>query len=673
MQLALAQLDQMVGDLGANARGILAAAAEAERAGATLVVTPELSLCGYPPEDLLLRPAFLEACAAELAALAPQVKRTTVLVGFPEHADGRRYNAMAVVRDGRVHQIYRKQILPNYTVFDEERYFTPGNAPCVFDVEGVACGVIICEDVWFPEPAARAKAAGAQILVVPNGSPYHTRQQVLRREQVDARARECGLPVVYVNRVGGQDELVFDGASFIVDATAHWRSKSRRGMKRWRSRASMARPRAMRAAASTPRWSRTCTGAGDGRARLRRQESLSRRIARLSGGVDSALTLAVAVDALGPARVRALMLPSPYNAPISLADAREMAGIVGVRYDEIPIEPVFRAFLDALAPEFGDLPPDAAEENIQARIRGTLLMALSNKFGSIVLTTGNKSEMAVGYATLYGDMAGGFAVLKDIPKTLVYRLCHYRNSLGRVIPERIITRPPSAELRPDQTDQDSLPPYEVLDGILEAYVEHDRSPAKSWPWAIPRTRSPRSCGSSRSANTSAASPRWASASRRAVSARIGATRSRRRGTSGRRCRSLRLRSSRASCKLVVTGMKPAGSFHMKKIEAIVKPFKLDEVREALSELGVTGLTVTEVKGFGRQKGHTELYRGAEYVVDFLPKVKVEVVIPDALTERAIEAIVKAARTGKIGDGKIFVTTVEQVIRIRTGESGEAAV
>ncbi len=219
MQLALAQLDQMVGDLAANARGILAAVAGAERVGAKLVVTPELSLCGYPPEDLLLRPAFLEACAAELAALAPQVKRSTVLVGFPEQADGRRYNAMAVVRDGRVHQVYRKQILPNYTVFDEERYFTPGDAPCVFDIEGVACGVIICEDVWFPEPAARAKAAGAQILVVPNGSPYHTRQQVLRREQVDARARECGLPVVYVNRVGGQDELVFDGASFIVDAT----------------------------------------------------------------------------------------------------------------------------------------------------------------------------------------------------------------------------------------------------------------------------------------------------------------------------------------------------------------------------------------------------------------------------------------------------------------------
>jgi NAD+ synthetase len=479
MQVAIAQLDQMVGDLAANARAILAAAAEAERADATLVVTPELSLCGYPPEDLLLRPAFLEACAAELTAIAAQVTRVTVLVGFPELDAGRRYNAVAVLRDGRVSQVCRKQILPNYTVFDEERYFTPGVAPCVFDHEGVACGLIICEDVWFPEPAARAKAAGAQVLLVPNGSPYHTRQQILRREQVDARARECGLPIVYVNRVGGQDELVFDGASFVVDATGTLVQQ----VPAWHETVAIARfdgttPRPVRGSldpALAPHvYEALVMGVRDYVGKNRFPGVLL----GLSGGVDSALTLAVAVDALGPGRVRALMLPSPYNAPISLADAREMAGIVGVRYDEIPIEPVFRAFLDVLAPEFADLPPDAAEENIQARIRGTLLMALSNKFGSIVLTTGNKSEMAVGYATLYGDMAGGFGVLKDIPKTLVYRLCHYRNSLGRVIPERIITRPPSAELRPDQVDQDSLPPYDVLDGILEAYVEHDRSPGE---------------------------------------------------------------------------------------------------------------------------------------------------------------------------------------------------
>ncbi|MFO1324572.1 MAG: NAD+ synthase [Burkholderiales bacterium] len=479
MQLALAQLDQRVGDLAANARGILAAVAEGRRGGASLVVTPELSLCGYPPEDLLLRPAFVDACAAELASLAAQVSGATVLVGFPERADGRCHNAVAVVRDGRVAQVYRKQFLPNYTVFDEERYFDPGIAPCVFDVDGVRVGVVICEDIWFPEPAARAKAAGAQVLVVPNGSPYHTRQQALRRQQTDARTRECGLPIAYVNRVGGQDELVFDGASFVVDADGALAQQ----VPAWHEAVALvsfdgARPRRVRGeldAALEPHvYAALVMGVRDYVLKNRFPGVLL----GLSGGVDSALTLVVAVDALGADRVRALMLPSQYNAPISLADAREMAGILGVRYDEIPIGPVFDAFLAALADEFRGRPVDTAEENIQARIRGTLLMALSNKYGSIVLTTGNKSEMAVGYATLYGDMAGGFGVLKDIPKTLVYRLCRYRNGLGRVIPERIITRAPSAELRPDQTDQDSLPPYDVLDGILEAYVEQDRSPAQ---------------------------------------------------------------------------------------------------------------------------------------------------------------------------------------------------
>ena len=384
---------------------------------------------------------------------------------------------MAVIRDGRVAQVCRKQCLPNYTVFDEQRYFSPGTEPCIVDVDGVRCGVIICEDVWFPGPAAQARAAGAQVLVVPNGSPYHTKQQGLRFAQVEARARETGMPVVYVNRIGGQDELVFDGASFVVDASG----KLAQQVPAWHEALALVdfdgtQPRPVRGtldAALEPHvYSALVMGVRDYVGKNRFPGVLL----GLSGGVDSALTLAVAVDALGRDRVRALMLPSPYNAAISLEDARAMAGIVGVRYDEISIEPVFGAFLDALAAEFRDLPPDAAEENIQARIRGTLLMALSNKFGSIVLTTGNKSEMAVGYATLYGDMAGGFAVLKDIPKTLVYRLCHYRNGLGRVIPERIITRAPSAELRADQTDQDSLPPYDVLDGILEAYVEHDRSP-----------------------------------------------------------------------------------------------------------------------------------------------------------------------------------------------------
>jgi NAD+ synthetase len=487
MSLAIAQLNQTVGDLPANARCILEAAAQGFRAGAALVVTPELSLCGYPPEDLLLRPAFLDACASELAALAAQVTTGVLVVGFPEVHAGKRYNALAVIRDGRVAQVGRKRCLPNYTVFDEQRYFEPGAAPCVFDVGGVRYGAVVCEDIWFPEPAAATRAAGAQVLLVANGSPYHTRQQALRREQVEARVRETGLPVVYVNRVGGQDELVFDGASFVLDSDGVLAQQ----LPAWHETVALvefdgARPRHVRGMLD-PRlephvYNALVTGVRD----YVDKNRFPGVLLGLSGGVDSALTLAVAVDALGRDRVRALMLPSPYNAAISLEDARAMAGILGVRYDEIPIEPVFSAFLAALSGEFRDLSPDAAEENIQARIRGTLLMALSNKSGAIVLTTGNKSEMAVGYATLYGDMAGGFAVLKDIPKTLVYRLCNYRNGLGRVIPERIITRPPSAELRPDQTDQDSLPPYDVLDGILEAYVEHDRSPAEIVARGFPR-------------------------------------------------------------------------------------------------------------------------------------------------------------------------------------------
>ncbi|MEP7275782.1 MAG: NAD+ synthase [Betaproteobacteria bacterium] len=478
MRIAIAQLNQTLGDLCGNARRMKDAIDAGRRGGAQLVVTPELSLCGYPPEDLLLRPAFLDACAAELATLAAAIRGVTALIGFPEAREGRRHNAMAVVRDGRVTAVYRKAFLPNYTVFDEERYFEPGGEPCVFEVAGVRVGVIICEDIWFPAPAARARAAGAEVIVVPNGSPYHTRQQALRREQVTSRAREIGAPIVYVNRVGGQDELVFDGASFVVAATGAVVQQ----FPAWHETLAFAEfdgvvPRVVRGDLDPRLEAHVYDALVMGVRDYVDKNHFPGVLLGLSGGIDSALTLAIAVDALGRKRVRALMLPSQYNASISLEDAREMAGIVGVRYDEISIEPVFAAFLGALRDEFRDTQVDATEENIQARIRGTLLMALSNKFGSIVLTTGNKSEMAVGYATLYGDMAGGFAVLKDIGKTLVYRLSRYRNSLGRVIPERIITRPPSAELRPDQTDQDSLPPYGVLDAILEAYVEQDKSPA----------------------------------------------------------------------------------------------------------------------------------------------------------------------------------------------------
>jgi NAD+ synthase (glutamine-hydrolysing) len=476
--MALAQLNQKLGDLAGNARGIRDAIDAGCHAGASLVVTPELSLCGYPPEDLLLRPAFLDACAAELAALASGVTGVVALVGFPERDRGVRHNAVAVLRDGRVAAVYRKQRLPNYTVFDEQRYFAPGTAACVFDIAGVRCGVIICEDCWYPDAAAQARAAGAQVIVVPNGSPYHTLQQSMRVAQIEARTRENGVPFVYVNRIGGQDELVFDGASFVMDAAGAIAQQ----LPAWHATVAIADfdgavPRHVRGVLDPTLEPNVYQALVVGVRDYVAKNGFPGVLLGLSGGVDSALTLAVAVDALGADRVRAVMLPSQYSASISLADARSMAGIVGVRYDEIPIGPMFDTFLASLRSEFAGLAPDAAEENIQARIRGTLLMALSNKFGSIVLTTGNKSEMAVGYATLYGDMAGGFAVLKDISKTLVYRLCHYRNGLGRVIPERIITRAPSAELRPDQVDQDSLPPYDVLDAILEAYVEHNAAPA----------------------------------------------------------------------------------------------------------------------------------------------------------------------------------------------------
>jgi len=477
MRVAIAQLNQVVGDVEGNAARIIDAIAAGRRGAVDLVVTPELSLCGYPPEDLVMRPAFLDACARAVASLAASSRGLCVLVGFPQLADGKRYNAVAVLRDGRLAAVYRKQMLPNHTVFDEQRYFSPGEHPCVVDVAGVRVGVVICEDLWFPGPSHLACDAGAQVLVVPNGSPYHTRQQELRQRIVAARAAETGLPIVYVNRVGGQDELVFDGASFIADASGATVQR----LPAWHETIALAqfddsRPRLVRGELDARLEANVYAALAMGVRDYVDKNGFPGVLIGLSGGVDSALTLAVAVDALGRERVRALMLPAVYNAPMSLEDACAMAGILGVRYDEIAIDEPFGALRRALADEFVGRAEDATEENIQARIRGTLLMAISNKLGSIVLTTGNKSEMAVGYATLYGDMAGGFAVLKDVSKTLVYKLCRYRNSLGRVIPERILTRAPSAELRADQTDQDSLPPYDVLDAILEAYVEQDLSP-----------------------------------------------------------------------------------------------------------------------------------------------------------------------------------------------------
>lgn len=490
LTVAVAQLNCVVGDLSGNARRILDAVARAKAAGADVVLTPELALCGYPPEDLLLRPAFLDACAIELASLAAQVEGITVLVGYPSAQGGSRYNAAAVIQDGRVVANYFKHRLPNYEVFDEERYFEPGTEACVFELKGVKIGVNICADVWEPGAAEVARNAGAELLLVLNASPFHMDKQRLRYEVLRERIADTGLPVAYCNLVGGQDELVFDGGSFALDqdGTLAWQgsvfaeevSTLHFVDGAWQDRAILpVRP------VEADVYDALVLGVRD----YLGKNGFPGALIGLSGGVDSALTLAIAVDALGADRVRAVMMPSPYTAQMSLDDSREMVRRIGVRYDEIAIAPAMSTFAAMLAPQFAGLAEDTTEENLQSRIRGMLLMALSNKTGAIVLTTGNKSEMATGYATLYGDMAGGFAVIKDIYKTFVYRLCAWRNAQpgGAVIPDNILTRPPSAELKPDQCDQDSLPAYEVLDAIIAAYMEEDLSPREIVARGYPET------------------------------------------------------------------------------------------------------------------------------------------------------------------------------------------
>ena len=479
LRIAIAQLNCVLGDLAGNARRIAEMSSRARDAGADIVVTPELALCGYPPEDLLLRADFYRACARELGALAARVHGVTLVVGFPEaEADGeRRYNAAAVIQDGRVAAVYRKHRLPNYEVFDEERYFESGSEPCVITVKGVACGINICADVWEAGAADAAHAAGAQLLLALNASPYHMNKQPRRYEVLRSRIADTNMPVIYANLVGGQDELVFDGASFALDARGDLVYQAASFEESLdivefvdgdlqRGRVAAAQPIEADVYAALKLGVRDYIG----------KNGFPGAIVGLSGGVDSALTLAIAVDALGAEKVRAVMMPSPYTAQMSLDDSRELVKNLGIRYDEIPIEPAMKTFETMLAKEFAGRAADATEENLQARIRGMILMALSNKFGSIVLTTGNKSEMAVGYATLYGDMAGGFAVIKDIFKTFVYRLCAWRNGVAPVIPENILTRAPSAELKPDQTDQDTLPPYATLDAIIQCYMEQDESP-----------------------------------------------------------------------------------------------------------------------------------------------------------------------------------------------------
>ena len=479
MKIALAQINCTVGDLVGNAASIRAAAAQAKAAGATILLTPELALSGYPPEDLLLRDDFYVQSAAALNSLLDAAQGITLVVGHPLKEGAHRYNAASVLRDGKIEAIYRKQRLPNDTVFDEERYFTAGTQACVFEQENVRFGVNICADVWEQGATSCAALAGAEVLLVLNASPFHVGKQQERYQVARERIRESGLPVVYCNLLGGQDELIFDGGSFAMNANGELTSQFptlTEGVYLVDMEGVSPRAGEIAPALSTEAcvYEALKLGVRD----YIGKNGFSGVLLGLSGGIDSALTLAVAVDALGADKVHAVMMPSEFTAEISLADARIMATTLGVKYSELPIRNVFDSFLNSLAGEFNDLPFDLTEENIQARIRGTLLMALSNKFGQIVLTTGNKSEMAVGYATLYGDMAGGFAVLRDVPKTLVYRLSNYRNGIAPVIPQRIIDRAPSAELRADQTDQDSLPPYDILDAIIERYVEHDQTPAE---------------------------------------------------------------------------------------------------------------------------------------------------------------------------------------------------
>jgi NAD+ synthase/NAD+ synthase (glutamine-hydrolysing) len=477
LKIAIAQMNAVVGDIAGNAARILDFARRAKDRGADVMLTPELALCGYPPEDLLLRKDFHAACAAEMEALASALPDILVVLGHPLEEGGRHFNAATLIGNGKMLARYRKQQLPNAEVFDEKRYFEPSGAPCVVMIQGVRCGINICEDVWKAGAADQARDAGAEVLFVLNASPYHIGKQALRAEILRERIETTGLPVVYVNLVGGQDELVFDGGSFVLDARGELRCqlpKFEEALEIVEIVDGEPTPGvfAPEQAAEPEVYRALVLGVRD----YLGKNGFPGAIVGLSGGIDSALTLCVAADALGAGKVRAVMMPSPYTAEISLADSREMVRRLGVRYDEIAIAPAMRTFAAMLEKEFAGLPADTTEENLQARIRGMILMALSNKTGSLVLTTGNKSEMAVGYCTLYGDMAGGFAVIKDILKTLVYRLARWRNTAGEVIPERIITRPPSAELKPGQTDQDSLPPYDVLDAIIEAYMEHDLSP-----------------------------------------------------------------------------------------------------------------------------------------------------------------------------------------------------
>lgn len=485
LKIACAQLNQRVGDMAGNAERIIAAAARAAGEGAQVLLTPELSLCGYLPGDNLFRPAFqqqVDAAVETIRQASAQQPGLHWVVGYPVLREGRRHSAAGVFHQGRQVAEYLKAELPDYGVFDETRYFQPQADATVFTVAGVRCALLICEDTWLPAAPARARTAGAELVLSLNASPFQSAKGDLRADTLRSNVCAQGMAVVACNLVGGQDELVFDGQSLALDAQGRLAARApsfvedllvvtvERGADGALALAGSMAPALERLPEI---YQALVLGIRD----YIGKNGFGGVVLGLSGGIDSALTLALAVDALGADRVRTVMMPSPYTADISLADAKDMAARLGVKHEVLPIAPCFDAFRGTLANTFAGLPEDLTEENIQARIRGTLLMAISNKTGWLVLTTGNKSELAVGYSTLYGDMAGGFAPLKDVLKTVVYQLSNWRNAQSPVIPERIITRPPSAELRPDQTDQDSLPPYDVLDRIIQGYMEQDRPAA----------------------------------------------------------------------------------------------------------------------------------------------------------------------------------------------------
>lgn len=479
LSIALAQLNLLVGDIEGNTERMLQTVQQQQKAGADLVMFTELALSGYPPEDLLYRNDFYQRCDEQLLRLQQASTDVAILVGHPRREGDKLYNALSLFSEGQLLARYFKQQLPNYGVFDEKRYFQAGNDTCVVELKGYRLGLLICEDLWFPEPVDAAKAAGAEMILSINASPYNREKPYIRKTLMAGHCQRTHLPLVYLNQIGGQDELIFDGCSKVFDAAGNMTHR----LAAFAEQVTLLEFNELDVvpmtapAAELPQLAQVYEALVLAVRDYVTKNGFKGAVLGLSGGIDSALTLAIAVDALGKDKVQALMMPFRYTADISIADAKEEAEILGIEFDIVSIEPMFDAFMGQLTPMFAGTERDTTEENLQARCRGVVLMALSNKRRSIVLTTGNKSEMAVGYATLYGDMAGGFDVLKDVPKTLVFKLSEYRNTVSYVIPQRVIDRPPSAELAPDQLDQDSLPPYDILDAILEGYVERDKSVA----------------------------------------------------------------------------------------------------------------------------------------------------------------------------------------------------